>query len=80
MTAEQQYLSDKIAMQLEGAQMPGSSIAVAAATVRGSKSFGMICSAFDLGWADAANGQAVRLPQDMKLGTALHSEPPEVGF
>ena len=51
---------------------------MAAATVRGSKSFGMICSAFDLGWAEAADGQAVRLPQDMKLGTALQSEPPEV--
>ncbi len=51
---------------------------MAAATVRGSQSFGMICSAFDLGWAEAADGQAVRLPQDMKLGTALQSEPPEV--
>lgn len=66
------------AMQLDGAQTPGSSIAVAATTVRGSESFGMICSAFDLGWAEAADGKAVRLPQDMRLGTPLHSAAPEV--
>ena len=65
-------------MQLEGAQTPGSNIAVAAATVRGSNSFGMICSAYDLGWMDAANGLAVRLPQDMKLGAPLDSTAPEV--
>ncbi len=65
-------------MQLEGAQTPGSNIAVDAAIVRGSKSFGMICSAYDLGWLDAANGLAVTLPQDTKLGAPLTSSAPEV--
>ena len=65
-------------MQLEGAQTCGSNIAVAAATVRGSKSFGMICSAYDLGWTDTPDGLAVRLPQDMKLGDPLNSTAPEV--
>ena len=63
---------------MEGAETPGSNITVAAATVRGSKSFGMICSAHDLGWMESANGLAVKLPQDMKLGTPLDSEAPEV--
>ena len=65
-------------MQLEGSWTPGSKIAVAAATVRGSKSFGMICSAQDLGWMEASNGLAVKLPQGMELGTVLGSEVPEV--
>ena len=55
-------------MQLEGSRTPGSDIAVAAATVRGSRSFGMICSAQDLGWMEAGNGLAVKLPQGMELG------------
>ena len=71
-------LTDNPAMQLEGAQTPGSNITVAAVPVRGSKSFGMICSAFDLGWMEAANGQAVKLPHDMKLGAPLGSLVPEV--
>ena len=65
-------------MQLEGSRTPGSKIAVAAATVRGSRSFGMICSAQDLGWMEASNGLAVKLPQGMELGTVLGSEVPEV--
>ena len=68
----------KVFMQLEGTRTPGSKIAVAAATVRGSQSFGMICSAQDLGWMEASNGLAVKLPQGMELGTVLGSEVPEV--
>ena len=65
-------------MQLEGSRTPGSDIVVAAATVRGSRSFGMICSAQDLGWMEAGNGFAVKLPQGMQLGTVLGPEVPEV--
>ena len=65
-------------MQLEGSRTPGSDIAVAAATVRGSRSFGMICSAQDLGWMEAGNGLAVKLPQGMELGTVLGPDVPKV--
>ena len=72
------HLSDRLATQLEGAQTPGSSVAVAATTVRGSKSFGMICSAYDLGWMEEANGFAVELPLESEPGEPLENHPPKV--
>lgn len=46
--------------------------------MRGVKSFGMICSAYDLGWMDEANGFAIELPQDMEAGAVLGGSPPKV--
>ena len=46
--------------------------------MRGVKSFGMLCSAHDLGWSAEANGLAVALPSGMQPGQALGDTPPEV--
>jgi tRNA-binding EMAP/Myf-like protein len=65
-------------MQGNGVTTAGSQIQVSTATVRGVKSFGMICSAHDLGWMEEANGFAVELPQEMEPGDALEGSPPKV--
>ncbi len=65
-------------MQGDGVTTPGSGIQVSKATVRGVKSFGMICSAYDLGWMEEANGFAVELPQGMQPGDALEGTPLKV--
>ena len=57
---------------------PGSGTEVGVATVRGVKSFGMLCSAHDLGWAAQANGLAVQLPPGMPAGQSLGDAPPKV--
>lgn len=68
----------KMFMQEDGVITSGSAIQVSTATVRGVKSFGMICSAFDLGWMEEANGFAVELPLESEPGEALEAHPPKV--
>ena len=65
-------------MQGDGVTTSGSAIKVNTATVRGVKSFGMICSAYDLGWMEEANGFAVELPLDIEPGEVLEAHPPKV--
>ncbi|KAK9915050.1 hypothetical protein WJX75_004126 [Coccomyxa subellipsoidea] len=67
----------KVAFAGNGVTTAGSQIQVSTATVRGVKSFGMICSAHDLGWMEEANGFAVELPQEMEPGDALEGSPPK---
>jgi tRNA-binding EMAP/Myf-like protein len=59
---------------------PGTGIKVEPAELRGVKSFGMLCSALDLGWADAADGLAVDLPDSLTLskGDPAPATAPEV--
>ena len=64
--------------QGDGASTSGSGQKVGIATVRGVKSFGMLCSAHDLGWSAEANGLAVTLPDSTRPGQALGDAPPEV--
>jgi len=56
----------KVPTALPGARLPGAEIKVA--TVRGVESHGMLCSARELGLAEAAEGLLV-LPQDAAVGT-----------
>lgn len=65
-------------VQGEGVSTPGSGITVGVATVRGVKSFGMICSAYDLDWMDEANGWAAELPGNTEPGHVLGSSPMQV--
>lgn len=62
-----------------GSKTPGSGVAVTNATLRGVESFGMLCSAFDLGWLDEPDGVLVELPDSMQPGEEIPSSPVEVG-
>jgi hypothetical protein len=67
-------------IQGDGVTTPGSKVKVGIATVRGTKSFGMICSAYDLGWMEEANGWAAELPESFEAGDALGASAPKVTF
>jgi phenylalanyl-tRNA synthetase beta chain len=59
----------KSALAVVGARLPGG-LEIKAAKLRGVESAGMLCSAKELGLADAANG-ILELPPDAPLGSAL---------
>ena len=48
---------------------------VEAAQVRGVDSSGMICSAYDLGWAEDPDGAPAFVPQSAPLGSSYPDEP-----
>src|SRR6185437_16034852 len=60
----------KSALAVVGAKLPGDGPALKAAKLRGVESAGMLCSAKELGLADASNG-IVELPSDAPVGTPL---------
>ncbi|MGA8707646.1 MAG: phenylalanine--tRNA ligase subunit beta, partial [Steroidobacteraceae bacterium] len=57
------------ALATEGARLPGD-VQIKAAQLRGVESFGMLCSARELGLGDSAEG-ILELPADLPLGTDL---------
>ncbi|MGH8179826.1 MAG: phenylalanine--tRNA ligase subunit beta, partial [Steroidobacteraceae bacterium] len=59
----------KSALAVVGAKLPGG-LEIKAAKLRGTESAGMLCSAKELGLADASNG-IVELPSDAPVGTPL---------
>jgi phenylalanyl-tRNA synthetase beta chain len=61
----------KTALATVGAKLPGDK-AITAAKLRGVESFGMLCSAKELGLADSSEG-IVELPADAPLGTDLRA-------
>ena len=61
----------KTALATEGAKLPGGH-AIAAAKLRGVESFGMLCSAKELGLADSSEG-IVELPADAPVGQDLRA-------
>ena len=62
-----------------GVTTPGSGNAISKAAVRGVDSFGMLCSAHDIGWSDKADGQLVVMPEEAQPGDACPADPPQVG-
>jgi phenylalanyl-tRNA synthetase beta chain len=60
----------KSALAVVGAQLPGDAPPIKAARLRGVESAGMLCSAKELGLADASNG-IVELPSDAPVGKPL---------
>jgi len=61
----------KTALATVGAKLPGDK-AITAAKLRGVESFGMLCSAKELGLADTSEG-IIELPADAPVGTALRA-------
>jgi len=59
----------KTALALVGASLPGG-LEIKAAKLRGAESFGMLCSAKELGLADSSNG-ILELPADAPVGRPL---------
>ena len=57
----------KSALAVVGATLPGNDLPIKAAKLRGVESAGMLCSAKELGLADASNG-IVELPSDAPVG------------
>jgi tRNA-binding EMAP/Myf-like protein len=62
-------------LQPAGCTTPGSAIRVEAAQVRGVDSSGMICSAYDLGWAEEPDGAPAFVPKSAPLGSSYPYEP-----
>ena len=67
-------------LQGEGITTPGSGIAISKTAVRGVDSFGMLCSAYDIGWSDEADGILVIMPDTAQPGEPCPAEPPQVIF
>ena len=61
-----------------GCHLAGSDADIEQVKVRGIDSSGMLCSAFDLGWVDEADGVLVELPAHAALGDECPSTPMEV--
>eukprot|EP00884_Botryococcus_braunii_P012838 jgi/Botrbrau1/21555/Bobra.174_2s0055.2 len=60
-----------------GCKTPGSGIVVQNAKVRGVDSAGMLCSAYDVGWVEAADGVLLELPSTFSPGTDCPTTPPQ---
>ena len=65
-------------MQGEGIKVPGSGIMISKTAVRGVDSFGMLCSAHDIGWSAEADGVLVTMPDDAQPGDPCPDEAPQV--
>ena len=65
-------------LQGDGITVPGSGITISRTAVRGVDSFGMLCSAHDIGWSDKSDGVLVVMPDDAQPGDACPAEPPKV--
>ena len=65
-------------MQGIGITVPGSGITISKTGVRGVDSFGMLCSAHDIGWSHKADGVLVIMPDDAQPGDACPAHPPKV--
>jgi hypothetical protein len=61
-----------------GCTTPGSGIKIERASLRGVDSFGMLCSAYDIGWVPEPDGVLAELPDDADVGEECPEEPPEV--
>ncbi|DBA78850.1 TPA: hypothetical protein ACH3X1_008737 [Trebouxia sp. C0004] len=60
-----------------GITVPGSGITISKTAVRGVDSFGMLCSAHDIGWSDKAEGILVVMPDESQPGDACPADPPK---
>ena len=65
-------------LQGDGVTTPGSGIAISKTSVRGVDSFGMLCSAHDIGWSTEADGKLVVMPDDAQPGDPCPAGPPKV--
>lgn len=68
-----------LAPQPVGMTTPGSGIKIEKRNLKGVDSFGMLCSAHDIGWSKQADGVLVVLPDDSEVGSAVPDKAPKVG-
>jgi translation initiation factor 5B len=60
-----------------GCVTPGSGIKIEKALLRGVDSHGMLCSAYDIGWTEEADGVLVQMPEgDFEPGDECPEDPP----
>ncbi len=69
-----------VPLQGIGITVPGSGITISKTAVRGVDSFGMLCSAHDIGWSDKADGVLVVMPDESQPGDACPADPPKVAY
>ncbi len=67
-----------VPLQGIGITVPGSGITISKTAVRGVDSFGMLCSAHDIGWSDKADGVLIVMPDESQPGDACPADPPKV--
>lgn len=65
-------------MQGIGVQLAGSGLIIKKTSVRGVESFGMLCSAYDIGWSHDADGVLAAMPDSAQPGDACPPEAPKV--
>ncbi|KAK9830542.1 hypothetical protein WJX72_012372 [[Myrmecia] bisecta] len=66
----------KVVFAAVGCTTPGSGQKVTQASLRGVDSFGMLCSAFETGWADEPDGVLIEMPEDAQAGEDVPPVPP----
>lgn len=69
-----------VMVQGEGSTLSGSGITISKTAVRGVDSFGMLCSAHDIGWSTEADEVLVIMPDDAQPGDPCPADPPEVTY
>ena len=67
-----------VVVALAGARTPGSGMAIEVTKVRGVMSEGMMCSGYDLGWDNEADGVLARVPGSFAVGSACPESRPEL--
>ncbi|KAL3150312.1 hypothetical protein ABBQ32_000160 [Trebouxia sp. C0010 RCD-2024] len=67
----------KVVFAGEGSTLSGSGITISKTAVRGVDSFGMLCSAHDIGWSTEADEVLVIMPDDAQPGDPCPADPPE---
>ena len=65
-------------MQGEGVKVSGPGTIISKTAVRGVDSFGMLCSAHDIGWSNEADGVLVTMPDDAQPGDPCPADAPKV--
>lgn len=68
------------ALQGIDAQLAGSGLIIKKTAVRGVDSFGMLCSAHDIGWSDEADGVLFEMPGSAEPGDPCPADPPKVNM
>lgn len=61
-----------------GCTLPGSGQKIERVELRGVESWGMLCSAYDVGWSSEPDGVLIELPESLVEGESITSQPVKV--
>ncbi|GIL53237.1 hypothetical protein Vafri_8897 [Volvox africanus] len=67
----------KVVFAPVGATTPGSGLKMERKQLKGVESFGMLCSAYDIGWISVPDNVLVILPDDAEVGSPCPQQPPK---